>query len=776
MLRVTPAREETVWRAEDSLLDLGAVRPLAFLARNAHRYSERWKRFGVLSGASLLRVLLYATSPTLASRWLHVALRGMSRDRLEVLGVEYFETFLKPHLKRTGVEGLRRVMQQEGSVVVISQGLDVVVRPLARHLGVDRFIANRLEMRDQHATGRLREPVVHARGGIAGLASRDPYGRVSLEELSANLGVEKDTLRRSILSATEPRTQRKRPVVLTPGTRGVERLSVRDSLAGKQVLLIGVTGFIGKVWLSHVLESLPEIGKIHLLIRSRRSTPARRRFEQIVETSPLFHRLHAKYGAELARFVADRIEVVEGDVSKPGLGIEAATLAALRRDVDVVINSSGLTDFNPDLRNALAANVDSTIQILDFIRSSDHAALLHLSTCFVAGDREGRVPEAMVPDYVPRGIAGFDAERERQQLEQRVQDARQWPPKEELVAELARPVAGAANATAVLHGNGGDSERSGSRFGWMRKVLTEAGMHRALELGWPNAYAFTKSLGESQVELSADLPVAVVRPSIVESSIESPFPGWNEGINTSAPLSWLLGTTFRQLPANERKCLDVIPVDLVCKGMTLVAAALVERRHQRLYQMATSVSNPCNIGRVIELTSLAHRVHYREQKGYRAWWKARMDAIPVSKTRYERLSAPRYKKIIARIRRLLSPMPFRLRMLVRAERAVTRVTKLVEIYEPFILHNEHVFEAENVRLLSAALPGEERAAFAYEPENFDWRNYWINIHIPAVRRWCYPLIEGRQPQPGSRYTFRLPEPQRPTRGSGVGIEAIGTEA
>ena len=73
------------------------------------------------------------------------------------------------------------------------------------------------------------------------------------------------------------------------------------------------------------------------------------------------------------------------------------------------------------------------------------------------------------------------------------------------------------------------------------------------------------------------LPIAIVRPSIVETSTDLPFAGWNEGINTSAPLSYLLGTYFRQLPTNERKCLDVIPVDMVCRGMTLIAAALIQR-------------------------------------------------------------------------------------------------------------------------------------------------------------------------------------------------------
>ncbi len=59
------------------------------------------------------------------------------------------------------------------------------------------------------------------------------------------------------------------------------RLSVRQALRGKQILLIGVTGFIAKVWLEHILSEVPEIGKIYLLIRRQRTTPARSRFEKI---------------------------------------------------------------------------------------------------------------------------------------------------------------------------------------------------------------------------------------------------------------------------------------------------------------------------------------------------------------------------------------------------------------------------------------------------------------------------------------------------------------
>ena len=130
--------------------------------------------------------------------------------------------------------------------------------------------------------------------------------------------------------------------------------------------------------------------------------------------------------------------------------------------------------------------------------------------------------------------------------------------------------------------------------------------------------------------------------------------------------------------------------------MTLIGAAIVERRHEPLYQLATSVTNPCDMRRSIELTSLAHRKHYRAQEGLEYWLRLRLDAIPVSKERYNRMSAPAQKAIVKSIQRIMSPLPLKKTPLVRAERNLERVEKLIELFEPFILHNEHDFAADNV--------------------------------------------------------------------------------
>src|SRR5207302_10371086 len=144
---------------------------------------------------------------------------------------------------------------------------------------------------------------------------------------------------------------------------------------------------------------------------------------------------------------------------------------------------------------------------------------------------------------------------------------------------LRRQAMSKEDAARELDGAALENQIRKNRVRWLRNELTEAGKRRARELGWPNTYTLTKGLAESLLtKLGTGLPIAVVRPAIVESSTAQPFRGWNEGINTSAALSYLLGTYFRQLPSNERKRLDVIPVDAVCGGMTLIAAAIIERR------------------------------------------------------------------------------------------------------------------------------------------------------------------------------------------------------
>src|SRR5262249_41945213 len=146
------------WRVESSLLELSVLRQVGFFTWNAQSFAERWRRRIGMALMTLLRPVAHLAGRQLATRLLYTLLRGVRRDRLDLLGEEYFEYFLKSRLQSKAVEALKRAQSEGRQIVLVGQSLDHMLRPLASHLGVDRFIANRMEFRDGVATGRLLWP------------------------------------------------------------------------------------------------------------------------------------------------------------------------------------------------------------------------------------------------------------------------------------------------------------------------------------------------------------------------------------------------------------------------------------------------------------------------------------------------------------------------------------------------------------------------------------------------------------------------------------------
>ena len=300
----------TYWRAEGSLLDLSALRQAGFFTWNAQSFDERWKRRAGMGLMTLWRPVAYLGGRKFATRVLYTLLRGISRDRLDLLGEEYFEYQLKTHLREEAVEKLREASRNGEQVVLVGQTLEHILRPMARHLGIEAFAANRLEFRDGRATGRLLDPVIRPRGFLGWLGSGGADGRISQSKLLRHLGWrEPEKLQEATQRTDRPAMPSARSVVVFDGVPRLNSLSVRDAFANRHVLLIGVTGFIGKVWLVDLLKQVPEIGKITLLIRRNRTTTGQRRFEKIVEESPAVDPLHEQYGRGLGAFLLAMVAV-----------------------------------------------------------------------------------------------------------------------------------------------------------------------------------------------------------------------------------------------------------------------------------------------------------------------------------------------------------------------------------------------------------------------------------------------------------------------------------
>ncbi len=275
----------------------------------------------------------------------------------------------------------------------------------------------------------------------------------------------------------------------------------------------------------------------------------------------------------------------------------------------------------------------------------------------------------------------FSAENEWHTLEDLVREVEKHADSAEVTEQLRRQAQEKEHAAKKFTAPALENQTRKNRFRWLRQALADAGMRRANELGWPNTYTFTKSLSESFIRKFLDdsphAAIAVVRPAIVESSIEKPFLGWNEGINTSASLSYLLGTFFRQLPSNASKCLDLIPVDLVAAGMTLISAALVDAPARARLSSGHVRRESVRHAAIDRTDRLGPSKVLPRAKRFESPTASKFDAIPVSKSRYEKLSAPAQKMIVQMINRTVEPMPFMRPPFARQERDLERVIKLI---------------------------------------------------------------------------------------------------
>src|SRR5919202_3054148 len=556
------------------------------------------------------------------------------------------------------------------------------------------------------------------------------------------------------------------------------RLSPTEIYNGRKVFIIGATGFVGKVALSMLLDRFPGVGRVYVTVRARSKEESETRFWNNVITAPPFDPLRERYGAAFDEFIRDKVRLVNGDIGEERLGFTEEEAQAVAEDIDVIINSAGNVTFNPTLESALRTNVVGTQNVIAFARRMRRPALVHVSTCFVAGNRSGPVWESdPVLGYFPRRDelpdVEFDIEQEIKdcaKLAERVKD-------ESRDALQAARFREAGRKRLVEEGRDPDDlDAMGlavarERKVWTRNRLTELGTERAEWWGWPNIYTYTKSLGEQLVAAEQGMVRAIVRPSIVESAISYPFPGWNEGFTTTAPLIFITLKGQTQIPVNEKLVLDITPVDQVAAVMLAVTAEAMVQEPRLVYQAATGDSNPNDMKRIVGLVGLYKRKHFAEKdEGFKLVNEiaGRMEAKAVTPTYFDRTSTPminaaarQASKLLDRVRPRwgggrVTDIIDRAKESVERLEEVTRETKeAFELFRPFMVDNAYVFRADNVRSLFARFRKDERHLLVWNPETFDWCDYWMQVHFPGLKKWVFPQLEEDMRKQEKRvYTYR----------------------
>jgi alcohol-forming fatty acyl-CoA reductase len=504
---------------------------------------------------------------------------------------------------------------------------------------------------------------------------------------------------------------------------------IAEALAAKRIAITGSTGFLGTALVERLLRSVPDCELVLLIRAGRRSTVQQRLTKEVLKNDA-FDRLRAQLGSEFAATMDRRVTAIAGDVSTDGLGLNE-TDAAIFASCDTVIHSAAAVSFDSPLDSAVEVNLLGPVRIAQTLQAlgvSPH--VVAVSTCYVAGNRKGTAPEQLVFD----GPYALDVSWRREveaarRLRSDAEAASRTPLQLKEFAKLAQRELGAAGVPVLA------SKTEQLRTRWVTDQLVEAGRARAASLGWPDAYAYTKCLGEQALtEVKGSLRVSIVRPSIIESALAEPKPGWIRGFRMAEPviISFARGL-LKEFPGVPEGTVDVIPVDLVVNAIIAVAA-LGPDRSPAITQVASGSVNP---------------LKYRPLVSWVSGW---FGANPLYDDKNQPIMVPswsypnrqqvtkqleRAQTWLGRADRVTHALPLRGKQAVWAAGLESRKTDLdrasqyVELYGAYA-ECEAIYSVHGLDAVRLALPADDQAAFELDPRAIDWPTYVRTIHLPSV--------------------------------------------
>lgn len=543
------------------------------------------------------------------------------------------------------------------------------------------------------------------------------------------------------------------------GNGHAKRLVPAQVFRGKKLVIIGGTGFLGKVFWSLLLSRYPVISRIYLLVRPKKGQTADERFWSDIATSEVMRPLREEYGPGYELFMRDKIVPVPGDVAQPFCGLDVALRDELRGEIDCVVNASGVIDFDPPLDLALDVNAFGVQNLVALAKDLGNVSLLHTSTCFVAGERTGFIEERDPREHpFPRSgeleRAHWDPDREISECLDIIEEARHRANdnfrQSRFLDEAKRNL---TRRNEPASGKVLEDEIERVRRKYVEARLAEMGTERAQFWGWPNTYTYTKSIGE-QIVASSGLPFTIVRPAVVESSVAFPVKGWNEGINTSAPLLYSVVNGQTQIPGSDNY-LDVIPCDMVAGGMVVSLAELLEGTAKTVYQYGASDVNPCRMSRFAELCGLYKRHKWqRTGKGgpIVSFLQAHVEAAVLGEEAFDKYGPELAARGASSISKLLGAVAIgpakplfgpATKLLDGFADQQRKVKKVLDNFVPFVSRFDYVFRCDNTRAAIARLDAEDQRKLNWTPERIDWREWFLDVHMPGLEKWVFPEIDKR---------------------------------
>ncbi|KAJ1521680.1 hypothetical protein ONE63_003323 [Megalurothrips usitatus] len=286
---------------------------------------------------------------------------------------------------------------------------------------------------------------------------------------------------------------------------------VPEFYAGRDLLVTGATGFMGKVLLEKLLRCCPDVRTIYILVRHKRGVQPRARVDAMAGL-PVFERLLKERPDAL-----NKVKPLEGDVNSARMGLSAADQRTVLDNVSVVFHMAASLNFKSPIKEAVEDNTAGTQRVLDFCcEIKKLVSLVYVSTAFCNCEQEILEEKVYQPRVSPHYIMKLCAEKSSAEIQ--------------------------AMAPSLM------------------------GSH-------PNTYTFTKQLAEALVdEYNTKMPLSIARPSIVTAALREPVPGWVDSLN--GPTGILIASgkgVLRSMMCNDNTHAELVPVDMCINALILIA-------------------------------------------------------------------------------------------------------------------------------------------------------------------------------------------------------------
>ncbi|KAG2686853.1 hypothetical protein I3760_09G026100 [Carya illinoinensis] len=493
----------------------------------------------------------------------------------------------------------------------------------------------------------------------------------------------------------------------TPSVEVHDGIGIVKFLRGKTFLITGATGFLAKVFIEKILRTEPDVGRMFLLIKAENKEAAMDRLRSEIINTEIFKCLQQIHGKSYQSFMLSKLVPVLGNICESNLGLDEDSANFIAKDVDVIVNSAANTTFDERYDVAIDINTKGPCHLMGFAKKCKKIKLfLQVSTAYVNGQRQGRIMEK------PFGI-GDSISREIFQISSGSLPTLDIESEMKLASDFKK-----------------DSE-----VDLVAQKMKELGLERAKIYGWQDTYVFTKAMGEMMIDkLRGEIPVVIIRPSVIESTCKEPFPGWMQGNRMMDPIVLYYGKgQLTGFLVDPNGVLDVVPADMVVNA-TLAAIArhgMTQKPDINVYQIASSVVNPLVFQ---DLARLLYE-HYNSSPCMDS--KGRPIQVPSMKLfrSMEEFSTHLWGDAIQRsgLTAMASSngkLSQKLEFICR--KSVEQAKYLANIYKPYTFYGGR-FDSSNTQRLMERMSDEEKREFGFDVGSIDWRDYITNVHIPGLR-------------------------------------------